>query len=376
MKRSNRFAIVSFLLLAGGWLALGIWTAQFGPLAEGQVVAKEERVLFSSSDRWTHELNVRYRYRPAGARTPEEGRHRVDEALFDRLSPGMSIEVRYHPWSFVRRVAGFGSLLAASSWWERNLPLESSYAVQHLDIAIILVAGLALWRAFVRGRRTVAMLAGVLGSAVVYGILVLGALVWPAWLLLWRRKREGKYLLGLVLSVLLGTIVLAMRFPWSAAASNASGVLEAEAVIVQAHKANTLWTNGRRRGDPLAQHFVLIDLEFTPQGGQRPVHAVDRVDDPGDRRYGKGELVRVEYPPQSPRQARIANASRDFIAHSFTHFLLVWTLGGGIVVLLLAWAGIRIKQAVSRRLSLSPAASSDLLGRRPFIRIQPKGDRS
>jgi hypothetical protein len=147
-------------------------------------------------------------------------------------------------------------------------------------------------------------------------------------------------------------------------------------VIAQVHKASTLWTNGRRRGDPLPEHFVLVDLELAPKDGSAPMHAVDRIDDPGDRRYAKGATVRVEYLADAPRHARIADATRDFVAHSFTHFLLVWTLGGGIVVLLLAWTGLRIKQAVTRHLPVSPAAWSDVLQGRDVFHRPTKGDRS
>ncbi len=373
MKPSARIAVLLLSLLVARWFAVGVWTAHFGPVADGQVVGKDEHVRFLSSGHWKHELIVRYRYRPAGARTFEESWHRVDAALFDRLETGAPVTVRYHPWSGVRRVVGFGTVLADSSWWSRNADLRSSDAVSTLDVAIIVIAGLAVWAACVWRIRAIALLAGILASAVVYGILLLGALVWPAWLLLWRRSRSPGFALGLVLSVVLGTIVLAMRFPWPEPA-DMSGSLQANGVIVQARKGDTLWTNGRRRGDTLAEPFVLLDVEFTPEGGTRPIHAVDRVDHPGDGRYAKGAPVRVEYSPNAPRSARVANATRDFIAHSFAHFLLVWTLGGGLVVLVLAWAFIRTREAISRRFAASRAAWRDPLQRREFNPRETRGN--
>jgi hypothetical protein len=372
MKPTTRIAVLVTLLLAGGWAALGFWIDHFAPVAEGEVVAKQERVAFLSSDRWKHEFIVRYRYRPAGSSTLEQGSHRVDAELFDHVAAGTTVAVRYHPLELVRSRAGVGSAVAGSNWWSRVAALRSSSSVETLDVAMIVIAGLAVWGACVWRARPIAWLAGVLVSAVVYGILVLGAFVWPTWLLLWRRSRSASAL-GLVLSVVLGTIVLAMRFPWPAPAEP-SGLVQTSGVIVQSHKGDMLWTNGRRRGDRLVERFVLVDVEFTPNGGERPIHVVDRVDDPGDRRYAKGALVRVEYSPDAPRDARIADATRDFIAHSFTHFLLVWTLGGGIVVLLLAWAGIRIKQAVSRRLYPSRAGWSAVPQSREFNPRETRGD--
>jgi hypothetical protein len=373
MKTTTRIAVMFTLLLAGGLAALGSWIDHFGPVAEGQVVAKHERVVFISSDQWKHELIVRYRYQPDGAQTFEQGWHRVDAALFDRLAPGAPVAVRYHPWGAVRSRVGLGSGLAGTNWWSRSAPLRSSSPVATLDAAMIVLAGLAVWAACMWRARAIALLAGVLVSTVVYGILLLGAFVWPTWLLLWWRARSSGFAWGLVLSVVLGTIMLAVRFPWPAPAATPE-LLEANGVIVQSHKGDTLWTKGRRRSDRLVEPFVLVDVEYTPRGADRPMHAVDRVDHPGDRRYAKGAPVRVEYSPNAPRDARLANATRDFVSHSFTHFLLVWTLGGGIVVLLLAWAGLRIKQAVSRRLPRSRADWSDLFQGREFNPRQTKGD--
>ncbi len=60
------------------------------------------------------------------------------------------------------------------------------------------------------------------------------------------------------------------------------------------------------------QPFVVVELEFVPDGRTDPVVAVDMIDDGSLRAIERGVDVPIHYSAADPRWAQIDNATRTY----------------------------------------------------------------
>jgi hypothetical protein len=81
-----------------------------------------------------------------------------------------------------------------------------------------------------------------------------------------------------------------------------------EATAVVSDLTHVTEYSGRRDNIQLRWPFDIVQLSFTPEGGDRPVIAVDVVEAASAPDLRKGQTVRILWPEDDPRSARITGA--------------------------------------------------------------------
>jgi hypothetical protein len=273
-------------LVAGLALAGSLYLDQTGIAVPGQVTAMEERITMGRGANWSRVLALTTRYTAAGATQPTTTVIHVDEAIFDRLRPGAAVRVRYLP--EVRAIARL----------EEQSTLSILLSILPWD-----------WLP-------------------VIGLAASGAAL--LWLLLKRRLPR---LLGFPLAVIWLGWLASVLLP---AAPGLEPAGPRQAAIAEVRQVDTITRSGsyrRRRysaGD-YAQPYELVELVFTPAGRDRPVVAVDAVDQGSLPGLTVGAIVAITYPPDAPRQARLTGGTRDYW---WKNWLEAGLIVGGLVALL------------------------------------------
>jgi hypothetical protein len=66
------------------------------------------------------------------------------------------------------------------------------------------------------------------------------------------------------------------------------------------------------RSIPLTRPYQIISLEYTPEGMDRPVVAVDKIDLNSIPDLHENQLLDIDYDPANPRIARLHAGTRTF----------------------------------------------------------------
>ena len=336
MKISHAMALCAVFLLPAcfsPYLLPAVYLEAAGIVTEGRVTQKRESIEMRGYDRWRHALEVTYRYTPGDTGVAETGTHQVDPSLFDRLQVGSPVKVRYTPWRLPRslHIVAMGSALAESTWRSR-LPGESDSARVAFDLGCAVIAGLVCvvaWRRKTRGW----ILAAALGAVTVFSaVLTCGFVAFPLLFAAWRKWPGQGYGWVLLGSVPLSVAVLYARIPQPTPLP--SGLSrEGIAIVRQVRSVDHIWSGWEDSGQQVPQPFQMADLEFTPERGHAPVHAVDRVDLNSLPDLREGAKVGVVYSLSNPRFARIDGGTRSYAERALVYLLKI-TFGIGAMIML------------------------------------------
>ena len=91
-------SVLPHLLVAGGVLAVVGSISLYldrQPTIPGVVESKREEIDVDSDGNWSHVLKVQVTYTPPGASEPRSGDLSADDAIYDRVSAGDRVDVRY-----------------------------------------------------------------------------------------------------------------------------------------------------------------------------------------------------------------------------------------------------------------------------------------
>lgn len=329
-------AAVVVALVAAPDVVPAAYLRVFGETTRGEVVSKREWIDVRSDGEWRHVFEVRYRFLPAGSNRPETGSAWTDATSFSTVSAGSPVQVRYSRSAWVRswlpRVA---SALDGTSWLA-GLGQDSQRRRDLFEWGAIGVVAL-LWLVAVRtGSRWLTFAAGIGSATIASAILLYAFLVLPIGVAAWRRRPGVGFGWALAMTAALSTAVIFARIPWPTP-QPPGPQRQAEAVVRNVRRADSMWKpNSRRAGQPIPQPYDLLDLEFTPEGADAPVHALDRVDDGSVTGLSTGATVPIVYPVSDPRTARIRGASRDYARGAFV-YVMTLTCGLGALVLLVVY---------------------------------------
>lgn len=364
-------AITLLFTVAPRWV-LGAYVQCCGAEVEGVVTNKRESVEFYYEN-WRHRTEVSVRYRPRAAGADETFTHAVDPVLFDRLEIGAPVRVRYAPSAWLRRATN-GAGLASASLASREVHATGFWGNVLNELFVSGTATLFVLSFFFRNVR--ARWAGLVGlSGSLAGSMMSGFLVFPVLFVLWRKLRGFGFGRALLLAIALAVVVMAVNVPWPDPASPGPST-ETTATVVQVKTVDRIWgalmghtrvglgTSARtgwpahnpNAGTSIDAPFLLVDLEFTPPGATRPVHAVDRVDASSAPGVTAGAQVRVVVPQADPRAARIAGAQRDYARDALVH-LLAWTGGMSLFLLPILWPIVALGVSIARRGGYLPPAA-------------------
>ncbi len=349
MKKFVTGLVVITFLIVVPWIVSAQYMKAAGVVVTGKVIAKREAILLPGGDTFRRVFEITYEYRALDASYPVTVVQRVDQAFYRSLNVGSSVRVRYSPSGLLRSFAGVGIYLEDASISSRlryGPPDEQDLA---MDVAL----GTALLFGLIAGGRrskVFGVIAAVIALTCFPSVLLAACafVLFPA--LFWASRRSpGKgYGLALLTIVALSIAVIYWRVPH--ASPLPSGPLRTgTAVVRQLRTVNEIWSNawetsGRTSGENIHTPFEMADLEFTPEGGSEPIHALDRVDVKSVPGLHEGSVVPIQYSAANPDSARIAGATRDF-AKETTVYLLSLAYGMGAVV---TFVFVPIRRAVAR----------------------------
>ena len=317
--RASFFGWTASLLLVLSPLLLATYVSIAGVAVQGEVTAKRESFSMPGGDRWEHVFEVTFRYPLRGSDQIETASHQVDPSFYGRLQIGSPVQVRYSPSRTLRLFNGIGAELAESSWLSR-FPHSSSDMRDFGDIAALAGALMLALLAYLRNSGPLGLVAGLAVATLFSAIVLAGFLIFPILFWCWRRspgKGYGWILLG---SMALSAPLLYWRIPGPAPAP-VGPEHQAVATVRQVHVVDHLWSNWKSAGQGLRKPFQMVDLAFTPPGATDPVHVLDRVDLNSVPGLQRGAEVRVSYPVQDARAARIVGATRTYAHDALIYFL-------------------------------------------------------
>ncbi len=180
----------------------------------------------------------------------------LDEATYDALMPGASIAVRYLPvLPFIARPADQSTLAFVPWRW--------------LGIALIALAVVLTLRRVMRPL--------------------------PGWLKAF----------SILVSIAAAILWFVYPTPWVTPLE--PPVLTAQAEVKKVREETRSFTSGRATGSvPAPQPWNIVELQFVPEGRQKPVIAIDSVDVGSVPDLRVGARLAVTYNKGNPREARLA----------------------------------------------------------------------
>ena len=292
------------VLIVGALLLGSFWLDGVGVEKEAVVASKEERISFNYAS-WTRTLEaglqredgpmaeIRRRMRERKDGHPDlvgVEKVRVSSSIYDGLRVGQTVKVRVQPPGFFKewrifpqvRLAGQTTASIAYSLYESAWPVPEFL----LSLA-------------------------------------------PMALLGWLATRTSKWLWAASAACLL----VAMAY-WLSPLSDRrpSGVLaEASGKVVALRLVDEIGATSESEGvDALVPHLI-VGVEFTPEGGNAPVVAVDRVD-ASSVDLKEGSAVRVEYQRDDPRRALLLNGERRWWWMNFVSLGQYGAIAGGLIL--------------------------------------------
>jgi len=229
-----------------------------GMVATAQVESKDENISYASRipGDWSRSFWATVRFdSPEG---PTQAVLWLDEATFDALRPGTSLDVRYVAWfpHIARPSAESTRSLVPWRWLARA--------------AVVAALGGLVW-VLLRRRSPVSM-------GLIYFAAVAGGVVWWVFPTPWETPLEAPVL---------------------------TGTAEVRAV----RTVTESFVSGRSTGTIEApQPWHLVELHFVPDGRDQPVVALDGVDVGSVPALTAGSRVPITYSARSPRDVRMAGA--------------------------------------------------------------------
>lgn len=357
------------LLILSSPLIVYAYVVDSSIVVPGTVIDKRESITMPLEDTWRRSLVVIYQYQPRGSNRSETAAHPVDAALYDRLTIGSPVQVRYSPVPLFRHIEGLGSALTESSWLSR-LPAASEDRRELVEAGAFCAIALAGFLAYRIRSWTLGLLAATAGGVFATAVFLIGFLVFPGFFVAWRANRGRGVGVAFLATVVLGLAALYYRVPRPASLPDGS-LAKATATVRTVRKVDQIWASASESADGsggqrVRQPFQMVDLEFTPPGADRPVHVLDRVDLGSVPGLEAGRLVAILYSPTDPRSGRLSAGTRHYGDRAFVD-IVKWTvgLGTGVLVVLLAlvWIEARIGRAPLFSVLASAQARAKLMAR-------------
>ncbi|HEX2218958.1 MAG TPA: hypothetical protein VHG35_09145 [Gemmatimonadales bacterium] len=315
-RRSSRLGLFFALVLSGALLGASVWLDRRGDEVLAPVAAKHERVTLRHDPQGTwyrwYELGVAVGNSGAG---PWVATIEVPEDRYDSVALGDSIEVRYLP----------------------QLPLyarassRSTATVLHEAAGRTGIVPLLLWLA---GGAAGLWVAARIGTPVIFA-------AGTAWMVA-------------------GVPVL-LRAPAPRIPTASEGTARVSVVTVVAKSPERARSRRRSRSSRsgslrrLALPYQVVQLRLPVPGRGDSVLVVDAVDSGSVAGLAVGAELPVRYEPDAPRDARLAQGTRQFIERNRYHFLPV-AIGVPALGTLAAW-GVRSRRRRSRATSGAGSAA-------------------
>jgi hypothetical protein len=255
---------------------------------------------------WSHELAVRVRYT-----RPDTGQQRTDElradpAIYDRVSAGDQVEVRF---------LHVGGLISFARLSERS---------------------------------TLSMLFNASSNPTLHILAAFAGLMGLLWLL---SKQPALKRVGLVAFLLLFALALVAQFlPQWRASRPLRGAQET--VVATVHDVERITqVGGGEESEPetLLQPIDLVQVSFVPAGWREPVLAADMVD-ADSLSLEMGGSVTASYLVENPRTIRLEGGARTYAWKNVT-----WSVGMMAAALLLIGAVLFGLRRLRRKLPRVPA---------------------
>ena len=283
--------VFTVLIFGGLYFGPSVYLDAKGIVGPGTVVEKQEQI-----DRgrrtlsWWRRLQVVVEYQPPGQTLPSRTSIAVDEVTYDGLQVGESVRVRYQP----------------EQWMRDFLLLGPQARLEHQSTLTI-----------------VEMVLSSIGAVALLGVLLLALIT------LARKVRSAparRAILALALLDLAALALVAMR---PAFLFDRDGPRVTATAVVRDVERFTERPRGRGRGRGRMEGlremwgpFDRVELEVA-DGGQTVV-AVDDIDVGSLPGLEVGSRVAVSYPPGSPREARIVEATRRHVSLNRLNVIVVF----------------------------------------------------
>ena len=291
-RRSGCSGCLGLLLLASLAVAIYLWPAFVdtkGVETAGALVEKQETVRISYTE-WFRRLQIVATYRIPGQPLEHRATCDVDQPTYDSLHIGNPVTVHYIPTLLTQPFVSATHLS----------PCTSSAAI---GINPVLMHRLTL------------ALATLLLILVLWKILRLRI---AAWLLLpWF--------------VIVAAIIVLPRAEPAPQQPHST-----KATVHQVVTIKDLLADGR--SIPLSRPYQIISLEYTPDGMDRPVVAVDKIDLNSIPDLQENQLLDIDYDAANPRIARLRAGTRTFPEHAVGMVLVLCAV---FLVLFLIFFAIR-----------------------------------
>jgi uncharacterized membrane protein len=293
ISRRRHDSIIPLLFAIAGFLALVAIISiilDTQPTLPATVVEKREVTSTEPDGTWQHDFRVVTQFTVPGASQPRTEDLNAEEGLYDSLTAGDAIEVRF--WD-------------AGGWFEfTRLASRSSFSIVRQSGVLtfsLLIAGVLLFGLLV-AQKTGDKTNGILAGGV---LIVLGVFAWQ-----------------------MGSISLQL-LPLGGP----------QATAVATIRDINLYTEIRSSENDddetvLIQPFELVEVTFVPEDWRDPVVALDRID-AESLPLEIGGTVPVVYRTDLPRQIRIQDGSRTYAWKNPLYTLAVWAII--IAVLFLLW---------------------------------------
>jgi hypothetical protein len=257
--------VISLSLIPVLLLAASLYLDVGGSLVTGNITSKDERVEVRRAGDWRHTIRVAVSFQTST--NEREVNLDVDPALFDALSVGQQVEVRY---------LEFGRLFVFA-----RLARQSTLTVIPWTLirnaALIILPVILIWR---------------LNQA--RSALRRPSILWWGALIMW--------IAGLGWFVALPRLNPAPRLQ---AVAHAQTITHYTQVEISSRRSSDVFD--------VPQPFDLVQLSFVPAGLHDPVLAVDAIDSGSVSRLEQGGNIAITYPENDPRAAAIDGAG-------YTHY--------------------------------------------------------
>ncbi len=301
-RRKN--SVLPLALVGGGLLLLlggGSIYLDAQPSLPGVVESKSERIVVDDEGQASHELTVRVRYTRPDTGEPRTDALRADPAIYDRVSAGDPVEVRF---------LHVGGLISLARLSERST-LSMLFQAGSNPTLLIVVAF----------------------------VVLLGLL----WLL---SKQPALKALSLVVFALFAVLALVAMFlpQWRAGRPLRGPQETAVATVREVETFTEVGGGDESEPEPLLQPFDLVQVSFVPAGWDEPVLAADMVD-AGSLSLEMGGSTAISYLVENPREIRLQGGARSYAWKN-----VIWSAVMMALSLLFLWAVLFGWQALRRRM--------------------------
>lgn len=300
ISRRRHDSVIPLLFVIAGVLGLTAAVSivlDTQPTLPATVVEKHEVARTEPDGTWKHEFRVVTQFTVPGENEPRTEDLSAEEGLYDSLTAGDAVEVRF--WD-------------AGGWFEFiRLASRSTFSILRESGVLIfpvLIAGVVLFGLLV-AQKTKDTTKGIFAGM---GVAVLAVFAW---------QMASVWLAMLPLGGPQATAVAAIRDIDLYTEIRSSENDEDETVLIQP--------------------FELVEVTFVPEDWQDPVVALDRVD-AGSLPLEIGGTVSVVYRTDLPRQIRLEGGGRTYVWKNPLYSLATWAVIAAIFFFV--WRGRHLWQ--------------------------------